>query len=124
MTRATKKTPVQLELSTRLLAVALTDAETLAAADELARCLQDIETEEGRAAQVKADLKSRVAALEAKRSSLALKVSRREEHRDIGVEKLLLAGEVYEVRVDTGEEIFRRLAREDELQGKLPGASL
>lgn len=99
-----------------LLACKLTDAETLEAGQELAAVIQDLEGETARQTQIKANLKSTLTALEARRSSVALKVARREEIREVRCEARLDGDELVSWRLDTGEEVGRRPARDEEKQ--------
>lgn len=106
----------------RSLPVHLTDDELLKKGTDLATAVQDIATEENRQADIKASMKARLAEIEARRTQLAIAVSRKEEHRDVEVDiwhdyqRLV----VEEIRRDTGEVIHRRVMSEDERQAELP----
>lgn len=104
--------------TTKLLPCKLVDAELLKYGNDLGETIQDILTEEGRQESLKKEMKATLSALEARRSSLASKITRKEEHRDIDVERVLNFGkDIYqEVRLDTGEIIFTRPVTDDERQ--------
>lgn len=106
----------------RSLPVKLTDEELLKKGGELATAVQDIATEEGRQADIKASMKARLAEIEARRTQLAIAVSRKEEHRDVEVDIFhdYQRGVVEDIRRDTGEIISRRVMHEDERQQELP----
>jgi hypothetical protein len=80
------------------------------------RAVQDIATEEGRQADVKASMKAKLAEIE--RTQLAIAVSRKEEHRDVEVDiwhdyqRMV----VQEIRRDTGEIISTRVMSDSERQ--------
>lgn len=61
------------------LAVTLTEEEFDLRANDLAQVCQDIQTEEARAADVKAQLKARITQLQARQAELSSIVRRREE---------------------------------------------
>lgn len=100
----------------------LTEDELLKVGGELAATVQDIESEDRRQADVKAQMKSRLTELEARRSRLAITVSRREEHRDVQVEIWhdYQRGIVQDIRRDTGEIVHTRPMTDEERQVKLP----
>lgn len=87
----------------------------------LAQACQDVGREEGNQAQIKADMKARMAALEADRSRLSLVVSRRAEVRDVRVriEADDAKAEAITIREDTGEIVKRRALELHERQTKL-----
>ena len=105
---------------TKSLPCALTEAEELARGRDLARVSEDIQTEETRQADLRAEMKARIAALEAERIRLASVVRRREEWRDVIVHEIFSGTIVNQVRIDTGEEIATREMTESERQGLLP----
>jgi hypothetical protein len=117
---------VKLREATDLLPHTLTHEELIQAGAALAGVVQDIESEGDRQAEIKSDMKARLTKLEAERTSLSLKVSRRREMRETKVEIWLDAekSEVFKVRPDTGEEIMRRPAQPGELQTTIPDAML
>jgi hypothetical protein len=92
------------------LSCALTDDEFMLRARHLALVCQDIESEEGRQSQIKADMKAALAKLQAEQSRLTLIVARKSEVREVLVDIIAddLAGEAITVRQDTGEIIHRR----------------
>lgn len=107
---------------TRSLPVKLTELELRERGDSLATVIQDLNTEERRQVDVKAQMKARLAELDARKTQLAITISRREEERAVTVdtyhdyERL----KVEAVRRDTGETIHRREMTQDELQQPLP----
>lgn len=106
----------------RSLPVRLTEEELLKKGSELAATVQDIASEESRQQDIKSQLKAKLAELEARRSNLAITVSRKEEHRDVEVDIFhdYQRGVVEDVRRDTGETISRRVMNEEERQRALP----
>ena len=70
---------------TDYLACQLNNEELRGYGDELADIVQDISAETDRQAGLKSQMKARVTELEAQKSQLAIKISRREEHRDVDV---------------------------------------
>lgn len=106
----------------RSLPCRLTEEELLKKGGELAATVQDIETEERRQMDQKATMKARMTEIEARRTQLAIAVSRREEDRDVQVDIFhdYQRGVVEDVRRDTGEVVFRRVMSEDERQQELP----
>ena len=122
MSKETKHQSVRkLEPRTKLLRCELTKDERLTYGEELAQVRQDIVTEEGLQVSMKAQLKSRLVALEAKSLELSTKVARGEELRDVEVKPQLdfKAGEYCEIRTDTGEEISSRPVTDEERQENL-----
>lgn len=106
----------------RSLACRLTEEELLKKGQELAATVQDISSEESRQQDIKSQLKAKLAELEARRSNLAITVSRKEEHRDVEVDIFhdYQRGVVEDVRRDTGEIVSRRVMNPEERQQKLP----
>jgi hypothetical protein len=106
----------------RSLSCRLTDPELLKKGAELAATVQDLADEEKRQNDVKAQLKAKVTELEARRSGLAITVSRKEEHRDVEVDIYhdYVRGIVEDIRRDTGEIVHTRPMSEDEKQLGLP----
>lgn len=106
----------------RSLPCRLTDEELLKAGGDLATAVQDIAAEEGRQADVKASMKAKLAEIEARRTQIAIKVSRKEEHRDVEVDIWhdYQRAVVQEIRRDTGEVIGTRVMSDTERQQKLP----
>jgi hypothetical protein len=108
--------------TTRNLPVKLTDEELLKVGRELAGTTQDIATEEKRQADVKAGMKARLAELDARRTQLAMNISRREQDRDVRVDVYMdfQRGIVQEIREDTGETVHTRQMTDTERQAELP----
>lgn len=106
----------------RSLACQLSDEELLKKGTELAQAVEDIQGEDRRQADIKASMKARMTALEARRDELSVTVRRREEERDVQVEVWhdYSRAIVYDVRTDTGEVLFRRPMTDDERQQALP----
>lgn len=106
----------------RNLPVKLSETELRDRGDQLAAVIQDVNSEESRQVDVKTQMKARLTELDAKKSQLAITISRREEYRDVTVEiwhdyeRL----KVFTVRKDTGEEIHRRAMVSEEMQRPLP----
>lgn len=112
-----------LRTQTRSLPCKLTDDEVRNAGGELAAVVQDIAAEEERQTDVKAQMKARLTELQSRQTQLAIKVSRREEFREAKVEYEINDGAdiVTERRLDTGEVMTIRPARDDEHQLALGG---
>lgn len=108
----------------RFLPVKLDADELRERGDSLAAVIQDLNAEENRQVDVKAQMKARMAELDSKKTQLAIVISRREEHRDVMVDMFhdydRLVAET--VRRDTGETIASRRMTEDERQLPLPQA--
>lgn len=112
-----KETKVLLRHVSRLLSVKLTDDELRQSGDELAATVQEIDAEEDRQKNIKDQLKTRLSELTSKQSRLALHISRKEEFREVQVAiEMHVSGQVSETRVDTGEVLTLREAREEEKQ--------
>lgn len=112
-----------LRTQARSLPCKLSDDEVMMAGLDLAGVVQDIAAEEDRQKDVKAQMKARLTELQSKRTQLAIKVSRREEFRDIQVQYDINEGAdiVTEKRLDTQEILIVRPARDDERQLALGG---
>lgn len=112
-----------LRTQTRSLPCKLTDDEVRNAGGELAAVVQDIATEKERQKDVGAQMKARLAELQSRQTQLAIKVSRREEFREVRVEYEINDGAdiVTERRLDTGDIMTIRPARDDERQLALGG---
>jgi hypothetical protein len=106
----------------RSLPVRLTDEELLKKGSDLATAVQDIATEEGRQVDIKASMKAKLAEIEARRTQLAIAVSRKEEHRDVEVDIFhdYQRAVVQDIRRDTGEVLSTRVMSEEERQIGLP----
>jgi len=109
---------IAIKTVTRSLPCKLTDVEVQMAGTELAGTIEAIEAEKDRQSEIKADMKSRMTALQTKVQELTYKVSHREEMREIDVQVILIPDTmlVNEVRLDTGEITKTRRAEDDELQ--------
>ena len=83
--RGCRVTDVTERTTTMVLACRLTDGELQEAGADLAAVVQDIAGEEDRQKDIKAQMQARKMELTAKQTVLAIKVSRREEHRDVEV---------------------------------------
>lgn len=107
---------------TKCLPVKLTQDELLQKSAELAGTVQDCATEEIRQADIKAQLKARLAELEARRTQLVIVVTRKEEERDVRCEVLAdyAALTATIVRTDTGEAVSSRPLTDAERQDALP----
>jgi hypothetical protein len=118
-TKATTET----QIVSRMLPVRLVESELRERGDQLASVTQDVTTEQQRQSDMKAQMKARLSELEAKRTQLAITISRREEDREVLVTLRFdyRAGRVTEVRNDTGEELLTRHISDEERQRNLPG---
>lgn len=123
-TKDTKEpTPIRLQRTViRSLPVKLTDEELLKVGGQLAATVQDIGAEEGRQADLKAQMKARLAELEGRRTNLAYTISRKEEYRDVEVDIFsdYQRGVVEDIRRDSGEVLITRVMTEHERQQQLP----
>ncbi len=111
-----------LETKTQSLPCKLTKEELLVYGDELARLSQEITAEEERQVDIKAQMKARLTELESKRTQVVIKVSRKEEYRDVKVRLEISenANICRELREDTGEIIKTREPYPEERQRKFP----
>jgi hypothetical protein len=111
------------QIVSRMLPVRLSEPELRERGDQLASVTQDVTTEQQRQTDMKAQMKARLSELEARRTQLAITISRREEDREVLVTLLVdyRAGRVTEVRNDTGEAILTRHITDEERQRNLPG---
>lgn len=107
---------------TRNLPCRLTETELLTRADELSVVVQETTAEEGRQADVKAQMKARLTELDPRKTRLAITIGRKEEYRDVEVELMadLQAQTVTVYRMDTSEAIETRPMSEHERQSALP----
>lgn len=111
-------TPIRLQRTViRSLPVKLTDEELLKVGGQLAATVQ-----EGRQADLKAQMKARLAELEGRRTNLAYTISRKEEYRDVEVDIFsdYQRGVVEDIRRDSGEVLITRVMTEHERQQQLP----
>lgn len=117
------KMTTETEIVSRMLPVRLSEQELRERGDQLASITQDVTTEQQRQADTKAQMKARLTELEARRTQLAITISRRAEDREVLVTLRLdyRAGRASEVRNDTGEEILTRQITDAERQRHLPG---
>lgn len=106
----------------RSLPVRLTEEELLKKGSQLAATVQDIAAEEGRQVDLKAAMKAKLAEIDARRTQLAIAVSRKEEARDVEVDVWhhYDRGVVVDVRRDTGEIVNTRVMSTAERQPSLP----
>lgn len=111
----------KLKIRTNLLPCKLNNTELLEYGNELGSVIQDIAAEEDRQISLKQELKARLTTLEAQRTALATKITRKEELRDVEIQPSLnfTAGVYREVRLDTSEVIKERPLTDDERQEKL-----
>lgn len=88
----------------------------------MARAHQEVDAEEQRQQEIKANLKAVLEGKKAKRDELASVVASGAEYRSIDVVLVFdyIEGTVTETRTDTGEQIGRRRMTEDERQMSLP----
>jgi hypothetical protein len=100
----------------------LTQDELLDRGQKLAQVGADLATHRAHADQVKKELRARESQLEADRAFLENVVRSKQEPRDVEIAAYLgeRPGHVDDVRLDTGEVVRSRPAREGELQGRLP----
>lgn len=107
---------------TRFLPVKLREDELRDRGDMLAATIQDLNAEENRQVDIKAQMKARLSELDAKKTQLAIVISRREEERDVVVniyhdyDKMT----VDFVREDTGATLSSRRMTDIERQLPLP----
>lgn len=106
----------------RSLPVKLTDAVLRDRGDALAAVIQDLKAEEDRQVDAKTQMKARLTELDAKKTQLAITISRREEYQEVMVDIYhdFDRRVVETVRRDTGATIHERPMRDDELQVPLP----
>lgn len=111
-----------LRTEARFLPVKLDQDELRDRGDKLAAVIQDLNAEENRQVDMKAQMKARLSELDAKKTQLAIVISRREEDRDVQVDIFADYGRaVMEVvRRDTGEVLNSRRMTEEERQQALP----
>jgi hypothetical protein len=101
----------------RSLPCKLTEEEVLVAGSELANVALQIDAEEERQKNVKAQMKAILTELTSRQMKLSHVVVQKEEYRDVDVKVMLHEGDmVQEIRTDTDEIIFSRTARDDEKQ--------
>lgn len=121
---AEETTPLKIsKTTTKSLPVRLSQDELRERGDTLASVIQDLNTEQKRQTDQKAQMKAKLSELEARQTQLAITISRREEDREVMVDTWYdyERGTVSEVRRDTGEEIASRRMTDDEKQRPLPG---
>ena len=112
---------VHMGSETRTLPCRLSQEELLDRGHELAKVSQDVDAEEDRQTQVKAELKATMAELEARRAKLSSTVYRQEEYREVKCDTIgdTRRGVVDVVRHDTGEVVTSRAMTDEERQGAL-----
>lgn len=108
--------------TTRTLPVKLSQDELRERGDTLASVIQDLNTEQKRQTDQKAQMKAKLSELEARQTQLAIMISRREEDREVVIDVWhdFERGTVSEVRRDTGEELHSRHMTDEERQRSLP----
>lgn len=112
-----KENIILLRTESRLLPVKLNDVELRQSGDDLAATVQEINSEEDRQKNIKDQLKARMSELTSKQSRLALRISRKEEFREVPVLiEMHTSGQVSETRKDTGEVLIIREAKDYEKQ--------
>jgi len=122
MAKAATKTlaPSPIRTFTRTLAVILTADEVMQAGHQLAETIQDINSEQRRQDDMKAQMKARLAELAAKQTRLAIMVTRVEDFRDVEIHAIVNdKGLVEEIRTDTKEIITTRPLLDEERQRML-----
>jgi hypothetical protein len=122
MAKAATKTaiPAPIRTFTRTLAVILTADEVMQAGHQLAETIQDINAEQRRQDDMKAQMKARLAELAAKQTRLAIMVTRVEDFRDVEIQAIVNGkGLVDEIRTDTKEIINTRPLLDEERQRML-----
>jgi hypothetical protein len=107
----------------RNLSCRLTEPEFLDRSRSLAAVTNDIATETARQVDAKAEMKAKLAGLQAQQARLASTVARGEEYRDVevSIEPDDISLCVRTFRTDTGECIEERPMQEHERQRVLPG---
>lgn len=107
-----------LKKTVETLPVELTAAERGQRGIELSEVLDEIAKEESNQDSLKASMKSKKAALEAKRDALAFVVRSGKEMQSVDVEDVadFKAGKVSRVRLDTGEIVHERELMDEERQ--------
>lgn len=113
---------VSLRKLTRNLPCRLTHDELLDRADQLSVVVQETTAEENRQTDAKAQMKARLTELDARKTRLAITISRKEEYRDVEVELVadVQAGTVTAYRNDSGEALETRPMSDAERQTTLP----
>lgn len=115
--------PDVLSRKTETLECKLNEDELLDRGQQLARVDGELREHKSHADQVKSQLKADEARLDSERHFLASCVRNKSEPRSVEVECVLDSKNrrrVLEIRLDTGEVVRSRAAREDELQRDLP----
>lgn len=105
----------------RSLPVKLTREEVLEKGAELAGVVEDIDLETEDQKEQRQGMKSRMTELESRRARVASVIRRGQENRRVECTQYLTDDKhVILVRDDSGEEIEKRMAHDDELQQSLP----
>lgn len=104
------------------LPVKLTEKELLERGQRLAKCQADLAEHNARADEIKKELRSAEAKIEAERAYLSGVIRERAEFRDVACERWVdyVGGEIREVRCDSGEVINSRPLQPHERQVSLP----
>lgn len=105
----------------QMLPVKLTDEEKLSLLTDLGKAQENLHLEESRQQDAKAAMKAQLTSREAKVDRLSAIARSGEEYRDVKVEIYFdsESKEIATFRNDTGEEVSRRPARNDEIQTHL-----
>lgn len=116
-----KKDDTRIETYEAFLPVPLTDAELLALGGDMATKQNEVATLENDLASIKSDYKAKIDQKEASLAAIGEKIRSKREFRDIACKRVFdyQAGEIYEVRLDTGAELSRRNMTGKELQREL-----
>lgn len=110
---------ITLRRDVKVLPVVLTEEELLARGSQLAQVESRIAEHNIHADMVKKDLKMKESALVAEQSRVASFIRNKAEPREVSVVAEIHGLEYRETRIDTGEVVFTRPAREEEMQGSL-----
>lgn len=115
------ETRVRKRVESRRLLCTLTPAELQATGAKLAEACEDITNETAAQTDIKAQLKSKLAGLEARRNELASIVRRKADYKDVAVNVFhdYTRAIVDEIRTDTGEVLVSRAMTDAERQAKL-----
>lgn len=120
---AAKEDPDFIREEVRRIAVDLTEKEIAQKGRDLASVMQQIANEEINTGLIKADIKSRMSALESQQSNLTLLITNAKELRDVRCKIVIDKRRrkmVNIIRLDTGEVIGSREITPDEAQRSLP----
>lgn len=112
---------VRKRVENRRLLCTLTPTELQNAGAKLAVLCEDIANEDKAQADIKAQLKAKLASLEAQRDVQAMIVRRKADYKEIPIDIFFnyTAAVVEEIRTDTGEVLLSRAMSDSERQMKL-----